>query len=183
MKKVCILIFLILTVLYIGVFANTNFLNQKNSLIIGASEVQFDNDFYNVDGMIYVPIRELSEKLCIPIKWNAMKNQVELLVHEKQVVVEDKTKLKESSVIPDEETAINVGKIILEKYVGKSLEYETEKGVFKIRASYHPRDNSWRVEQCCDYKVGGGGGTANYLPVVVLNRNTGEVIFITEGEV
>lgn len=151
---------------------------KNNTIKIGANDMKFMNDIFNINDMIYVPIRELSEKMGIPIVWNQSSNQVELLTNFKTVSVEGQLKSDDTSVIPDEETAYNVGKIILEKYMGKSLEYETDTGIYYLAVKYHPLDNSWRISQECRYKAGGGGGTGIYSPTIVLNKNTGEVIYI-----
>lgn len=152
---------------------------KNNIMKIGGEYIAFENDIYTINEKTYIPIRELSEKLRIPIRWDGEKDQVELLTDFKTVRTSEGTPSNEAGVIPDEETAYKIGKIILEKYVGKSLEYETEKGVYYLKTTYHQLDNSWRISQECKYKQGGGGGTGIYSPTVVLNRNTGEVTFIS----
>ncbi len=132
----------------------------NNTMKIGINDVRFTNDLLMVDDKLYVPIRELSEKLRIPVLWDEEKEQVRLSTDYKTIRVSEGTELKEEGVLPDDETALLVGKTILEKYVGKPLEYETEKGIYYMDVKYHKRDNTWRVYQKCKYKIGGGAEQA-----------------------
>ena len=61
-------------------FATNIAVHKNKELKVGIKEVQFKNDFYMIDGKMYAPLRELSEKLGIPINWNEEKEQVELMV-------------------------------------------------------------------------------------------------------
>ena len=176
-KGILIGLILIMAISTIAMAANVC-LVSSNVIKIGAENVRFYNEIYNINDKIYVPIRDLAEEMKIPIEWNEEKNQVELLTDFKAISVSDNTQINEMGVIPDEETAYAVGKVILEKYVGRTLEYETEKGIYFLKVTYNRLDNSWSVSQECKYKIGGGGGTGVYSPTVVLNKNTGEVTFI-----
>ena len=183
MKKIILGCLILIIVTSIVAFAANIYLANSNVIRIGAEDVKFNNEIYLIDEKTYVPIRELSEKMQVPIIWNEEDNKVELLTDHKTVNTSKETIINEEGVIPDAETAYRVGKIILEKYVGKSLEYETEKGVYYLQVEYHKLDNSWRVSQECEYKIGGGGGTGIYSPTIVLNKNTGEVMYINTHSV
>ena len=91
----------------------------------------------------------------------------------------DYTLLKEGGVLPDEETALAVGKIILEKYIGKPLEYETDEKIYYLSVTYREDRNAWNIQQFFDYKDGRHWAASGiYLPNITLNKNTGEVMFI-----
>lgn len=61
----------------------------------------------------------------------------------KMVHIPEKIQYKEEGVIPGEATALKIGKIILETYAGKSLEYETdEKNYYLAVSSYNEEYNS-----------------------------------------
>lgn len=177
MKK-WILIGLILVIGTSTIVMANNMYTIDNVIEIGSEEVEFKNDIYNIDGKTYVPIRELSEKLRIPIEWDEEKNRVELLTDYKFVHTPEKMTLKEEGVIPDEQTAYEIGKIILEKYAGRPLEYEKGNKIYYLSVRYQKEYNLWRVQQSIKYKVGGGGSSGVYVPGVTLNKNTGEVISI-----
>jgi len=183
MKKTVILAAFAVILLVTNVLAYNCTNNDELIILKNTQRMNFKNPVYIIDNLTYVPLREFSEKLGIKVDWEEEKKQVKLLVNDKRIDVGDDTEYKDDGVIPDKETALIVGKTILEKYLGRPLEYEAEEGTYYLRAIYHSKDNSWRVEQMCDYKVGGGGGTgpSNPFPVIVLNRNTGEVIYITQG--
>lgn len=178
MKKIILsMVVLIIVVPMVAIAANI--VVSNNTVKIGNDNVRFKNNIYLIDEKTYIPIRELSEKLRIPISWDEEKHMVELLPNLKTIRVSEDTELKSGGVIPNKEIAYKIGKVILEEYIGKSLEYETEKGSFFLKTTYHPKDNTWRISQECKYKKGGGGGTGIYSPTIVLNKNTGEVIYIS----
>ena len=173
-------VFLGIFVSTVGVAANI-YLLSGNIVRIGAKDVKFNNDLYIIDEKTYVPIRELSEKMRIPILWNDEKKQLELLTDFKTIHVSDKTELKEEGIIPDEQTAYQIGKIILERYAGEPLEYETDERIYYLQTQFQEKSNSWRISQTYEFKNGNHGwssGDAFYVPSVILNKNTGEVVSI-----
>ena len=129
---------------------------------------------------LYVSIRNLCDALGIPIYWNDDENEVHIDIYNKKVQVSDKTEYKEEGIIPDEETALTVGKAILEKYAGKPMEYETEDKVYYLKVEFLERYNAWRLYQTFEYKNGGvwSVGDEFYSPTVTLSKSSGEVIFI-----
>ena len=148
----------------------------------GDEEIGFSDTIFTSNDKMYVPLRELCEELRIPLEWNEEREEAVMEINNKKIEVSDKTEYKEEGVIPDEETALAIGKIILEKYVGKRLEYETEEEIFYLYASYDQEANCWIIGQDMKYKDGRllifGDGNGSYIPEVILNKNTGEVIYI-----
>lgn len=100
----------------------------------------------------YVSVRNLCDVLDIPIHWDGEKNEVHMDVYNKKVQVSDKTEYREEGVIPDEETALIVGKTILEKYANRPMEYETEDKIYYVRANFIEAENAWLVVQNFKYK-------------------------------
>ena len=79
------------------------------------------------------------------------------------------------------EIAYNIGKILLEKYSGKSLEYVKDNKTFYLTVDFHEETNTWLVYQTFKYNEEGGwiaSGSGLYVPSIELNKNTGEVISI-----
>lgn len=150
------------------------------SIKVGNEIIEMEYPIFIQNGRTYASIRELCDKLNVPVYYNEDKNEVHLDIYNKQTPVNDKTELKDEGVIPDEETAYIVGKAILEKYVGKALEFETDDKVFYLRVKYIEQFNSWLVIQTFRYKAEGEGwaGSGIYFPCVYLNKNTGEVLAI-----
>ncbi|MBE7011372.1 MAG: hypothetical protein E7415_01715 [Ruminococcaceae bacterium] len=90
-------------------------------------------------------------------------------------------RLKNGGVIPDEETALVVGKAILEKYTEKPLEHETEDKIYYLEVEYLDQQNAWRICQTFRYKDENKGWSAGgkfYRPYVVISKQTGEVLSI-----
>lgn len=128
---------------------------------------------------VYVSIRNLCDALGIPIYWNEGENEVYMDIYNKKVPVSDKTSFKEDGVIPNEEAALAIGKIILEEYAGRSLEYETDEKIYYLKVTYIKETNAWNVTQFFEYKDGRRWTASGvYLPTVKLNKNTGEVMNI-----
>lgn len=180
MKKWILSCLILIAATQLVVMAANVYLANSNVIRIGAEDMKFNNDIYTIDEKIYVPIRELSEKIRIPILWDGGKNQVELLTDFKTVHTSEKTQLKEDGIIPDEETAHEIGKVILEKYAGEAMEYETDERIYFLIVKFQEQYNSWRVTQTYKFKDEnkGWGSSGIYVPEVILNRNTGEVISI-----
>jgi|GEM_PF-1989302 len=163
------------------VFANVSGIFElvDYNIKIGNDVVKLQYPMYINDGRIYVSLRGICDKLGIPIEWNNENREVEMDIYNKKIPVSDKTLFREDGVIPDEETALAVGKTILEKYVGKSLEYETDEKIYYLKVTYIKESNVWNVTQFFDYKDGRGWAASGvYLPNVKLNKNTGEVMYI-----
>ena len=179
-KKVIFALVLVFYIITTIVFATERIYQVKNNEIqIGPEIIHFTNRIYNIEDKTYVPIRELAEALRIPIIWDSDNDRVFLNNTHKMVHVPEKSQYKEEGVIPDEATALKIGKIILETYAGKSLEYETDERNYYLTVSYNEEYNSWLVKQSYSYKDGTGGGAVGiYEPAVILNKNTGEVISI-----
>lgn len=162
--------------------------NERNECVLTDSGFEINGKLsklarpaLNLNGHIYVPVREFCEKLDLSVNWNDSENKVIIGPdNEKKISTSDKTELKEG-VIPDEETALAVGKIILEANVGKKLEYETEDKVFYLTAYYFEDDDIWCVKQTFKYKDETQGWQSRddvYIPSIELSGSTGEVLYI-----
>jgi len=173
----------ILLIVTTAVFANVSgvFNIADFNLRIGNSTVELQYPIYVIDDRTYIPLRSLSEELRIPIHWDYENREVKMDIYNRRIQVTDRTPFREEGVIPDEETALIVGRAILERYAGRSLEYETEDRIFYLRVSFIAEFNGWSVSQTFRFKDGrgwGAGGAGTLLPFVRLNRNTGEVMYI-----
>ena len=147
---------------------------------IGDAVVKLQYPIFINDDRIYVSVRSICDKLGIPIEWNGESKEVEIDIYNKKVQVSDKTIFKTEGVIPDEETALIVGKTILEKYAERPMEYETESRIYYLYAEFIESENAWLISQRFRFKnpnSGGGIGWADYSNVK-LNKFTGEVMFI-----
>lgn len=137
---------------------------------------------YLKDNRVYVSVREICEKLGIPVYWNEENEEVKIDIYNKNVPISDKTLRREEGVIPDSETAFTVGKLLLEKYAGKPLEYETEDKVYYLEVYFREDLNAWRIYQTWKYKdekkMWAMGGVGGYIPCITLSRETGEVLYI-----
>ena len=132
------------------------------------------------DDRIYVSLREICDKLRIPIEWNEKENEAHIDINNKKILVSDKSDYKEEGVIPDEETAYQVGKTILERYVNRPLEYETENYVYSLGTTFLEDENAWIVYQDMRYKKGPLFIRSKPdLIEIKLSKNTGEVLFIS----
>ena len=157
---------------------------EYNEIKIDNRREGFHKPLFIVDNSLYVPLRELMDKIDIPIQWNEEEAlaEIEPSYKDNYQPVENLyafTEWKEDGVIPDKETALAVGKLLLEKYMdGTQLEFENESGIYYLDAVYSPADNSWRVYQAKIHKTGGGGGSGIYSPTIILNKFTGEVTLI-----
>lgn len=128
----------------------------------------------------YVSIRELAEKFNVPIKWDSTNKEVIVSTELKQVELSDKTEFKPNGVIPDKETAYKIGKILLEEYMGQQIEYTTEDKVYFLNVEYREKDNVWIISQRFEYTNGlqWTYGDSIYIPTIMINKNTGEVVYI-----
>ena len=172
--------FVICLTLIISITATAfNLLNSNIKL--GNKSITMEYPLFIRDNRVYVSIRNLCELLNIPIYWDEQEKEVCVDIYNKKTPVSSKTEYKEEGVIPDEETALAVGKVILEKYAERPMEYETEDKIYYLNVRYYADGNFWRIVQWYDYKdkhSGWAAGDQFYMPVVYLNKNTGEVIYI-----
>ena len=177
MKKKIIFAFVICLSLIITVSA-VNISDYK--IIFGYEDITSQSQSFIQDDKIFVSVRNLCDELNIPIYWDENKKEVHIDIYNKKTPLSDKTEYKEEGVIPDEETALIIGKTILEKYAGRSLEYETEDKIYYIDATYIKRFNAWMISQTYKYKFVGGwsAGDRFYWPHVILSKNTGEVLYL-----
>lgn len=166
--------FTLIIVTSITVFSTSGY-----TIRLGNKVIEMQNPIFMCDDRIYVSVRNLSEALGIPVYWDENKNEVRLDIYNKSIPVSDKTEYKDEGVIPDEETAYVVGKAILEKYAGKSLEYETEDKIYYLKVTYHEYLNAWSITQWFDFKNGGGWAASGvHIPNVIISKSTGEVLSI-----
>lgn len=183
-KKIVMMTVLIISIIsIITVFAADSGLFEKvdYSIKIGNASAEPKYPIYLKDDRIYVPLRSFCDELKIPISWNDEENAAILDINNKNISVSDKTQLKKEGVIPDEQTALAIGKIILERYAEKSLEYETDDKVYYLTAKFDERCKGWRVCQMFKYKDENRGWSAGdkfYIPTVILNKQNGEVLYI-----
>ena len=165
-----------------AVFADMNdiFEVAENTIKIGQNDVKLQYPAYIHNDRLYVSIRGLCDKLGIPIEWNSENGEVKLNVNNKKVTVSDKTVYNDDGVIPDEKTAIAVGKIILERYAGMPMEYKTDSRIYYLRAEYLKDENAWIVVQNFKNINPESGGSTDFADFanVKLNKNTGEVLYI-----
>lgn len=151
---------------------------ENNSVVIYEDEMEFENPIYNVDGLTYVPLRELGEKLRIPVGWNEIKKQAELETRNKRILKTEATELVNDQIIPDEATALAMGRAILEGQTGRKMEYKTSYGEYYLNVWDYENLNVWRVSQWVDLNEGGIGVNYDISPTVWLNKNTGEVMYL-----
>lgn len=141
--------------------------------------VQLDEPLYIKNDRLYVPLRNMCDTLGIPIEWDDNTKEATLNVYDKSIKVSSKTELNEEGVIPDGETALAIGKAILESYMGRPVEYETETEIFYLRAEFLQEKNAWRVIQNFKFKDGIAGGIdGGEFINIEINKNTGEVLYI-----
>lgn len=178
MKKLIISFVCTVTLAVIAVSAYA-FADANQTVIIGTKEVKFDNAIYVIDDKNYVPVRELCDKLGIPVLWNGENGQITVDINRKEIPHNDTTAnaVLKNGVIPDAETAKNVAKSILESCLGKPVEYKDDGYEFYLTAEFSEKQNSWTVTQYAKYNGEFFGG-GNVSPVICLNRSTGEVVGI-----
>lgn len=182
MKK--IVLFLLLNTIILSVFsvsANSQIYDAKNCTVkLGNSNVDLQGKMFFMDNRLFVPLRRICDELRIPITWDDKTQEAKMDIYKKEIEVSDGTQLKEEGVIPDEETALAVGKLLLEKYAGRELEYETEKRTYYLRAVYIEEECAWIVVQNFVYKNPNAFGSTDFskFPTIKLSRKTGEVLYI-----
>ncbi len=146
----------------------------------GPNDAQMQYPIYESEDRVYVSVRDMCDNLGIPIEWDEENREINVDMYNKKVPVSDETEYKEEGVIPDEETALAIGKTILEKHLGEDVEFETEDKIYYLDVQYLEDTNSWEVFQTFKYKNENEAGIVptDFFPKVVINKNTGEVIDI-----
>ena len=151
------------------------------SIKVGNDTAKMKYETFVKNGRIYVSVRDMCNVLGIPISWREDEKEAFIDIYNKQVPISRETERKDEGVIPDKETAYTVGKAILEKYAGKTLEYETEDKIFFLRVDFIDQYNAWRISQTFKFKnegMGWAAGDGFYTPSVILNKKNGEVMSI-----
>ena len=168
MKKIIIFTVAIIFMINTVVFAASLIISETKVLVLGKEE-KFENDIYNDNGKIYVPVREFCEKLNIPIEWDE-KNKSIKVEAANMVIRSDST--EEKDMIPDEETAINVARIILEKH----MERKIENNMYELSASLD--GDEWHVYLDFSKK---SNSFSSHTPLicVYLSKITGAVKYIS----
>ena len=159
---------------------NGSFFN-KNQVQISTLFYTFSNDIFIKDSRLYVPIRELANILNIPIEWDEEKKIAKLLPENKRVmmIIGETNQIDKSSfcVVPDEGTAYNIGKIVLESVLQESVVFNSKEWSSELEVSYEESTNYWLVTQKVYYKGNLYNGV-NANNNVLINKNTGEIIKI-----
>lgn len=181
----CIIYVLVLTAFCVG--ATNNRFDITQSIKVATYDVKVEDNVVHLsnvlvdNGTTYVPLREICWELGYYANWEQDNWAVNIFPYEsKKINVSPTTKLKDEGVIPDKETALTIGKAMLEKYAGKELEYENEEVVYKLDATYLENEEAWLVIQTFKFKnpLSGGGADYNYFPQIKLNKYTGKVLYI-----
>ena len=163
-------------------FRSGIFQEVRYNIKFGPNDAQMQYPIYESEDRVYVSVRDMCDNLGIPIEWDEENREINVDMYNKQAPVSDETEYKEEGVIPDEETALAVGKTILEKYIGEPVEYETEDRIYYLDVIYVERENVWNVSQEMKYKDGRVwfvGGLGIETRRVCLNKNNGEVVYIS----
>jgi len=180
MKKfTAIIILLLFSTSFVFANGDTLFNSFTQTIKIGSSDFKPDDFNYVKNDRVYVPLRSFCDSIGVPVTWNNETNVVDVNIYNKKISTSQKTEYKDDGVIPDEETALAIGKVLLEKYSGKTMEYETDDKIFYLKAEYIQEINSWDIIQWHDYKDGRKWiASGIYLPKVRINKSTGEVMYI-----
>jgi len=141
-----------------------------SKIIISGQEASFENQIYNENGRLYVPLREFCDKINTPVLWDEEKNSAFVLSSNEFLLGADTEK---KDVIPDEETAKSIGKIIMEKYMGRKL----ENNMHEFYA--YPVEDLWCVQLVYSEKSHTYGGDMQHLVTIRLSRKTGAAVFIS----
>lgn len=146
-------------------------------LIVDYETQRFEHEPLVLDGVTYVPLRECAEKLGYQVEWDQVRQRIEVDTSRRNVkdLRTNTEDIIEQGVIPDEETALAVGKIILEKALGQSVEYQDGDRKLWLEADYHTAYNEWWICQVGSYEGELCYWTNYFTPFVALNKSTGEV--------
>ena len=149
-------------------------------LVVDSETQHLEHEPLLLDGVTYVPLRECAENLGFSVEWDEETGHIEVDTNRRNVQhLETNTEvISEQGVIPDEETALAVGKIILEKALGQSVEYQDGDRELHLHANYYTKLNSWMVYQAGTYEGESYYWTNRPTPFVALNKSTGEVTCI-----
>lgn len=184
MKKVILLIgIFILMSSCLAVFSDgEDIINQcKYPLYINGARYLEKDYFILNDETVYIPLRKFCDFFNIPIHWDGEKQIISANYYERNKLCwDDESEFK--PVIPDEETALEIGRFLLEKHTGRKMEFETEENEWFLKVSH--ADNTWLVFQTYRNKktgvefvlVSGDGARGVAFPAVIMLENTGEVI-------
>ena len=146
MKKGIIITIVVLLCVVTAVSVSA-FEHSNCNIRLGNKDVTMEYPVFMQEDRVYVSLRNICDLLGIPVHWNEAENQVHIDIYNKEIPVSDKTERKEEGVIPDEETALAIGKIYLERYSGKQMEYETDEKIYYLRAEFIEEENVWLVVQ------------------------------------
>ena len=156
--------------------------NYKIKVDNVAAKMQYP--VYINNNRLYVSLRDICNQIGMSIEWNDEEKTAEIRrgsidTSEKGVIISGKTEFRKEGAIPDEKTALAVGKAILEEYAERPLEYTTDKRIYYLRASLI-EENTWLVVQNFKYLNPNSGGSTDFAEFahVKLNKNTGEVMYI-----
>lgn len=152
----------------------------KVELTVDHKTLELEHEPLIVDGVTYVPLRECAEKLGFNVEWNGETRCIDVDTYHKEILnkKDEAEIIDEQGIIPDEETALAVGKAILESAMGRSVEYRDGARELYLTATYYPFDNNWRIDQLGKYEGRFWSGGNYNAPFVALNKNTGEVTYI-----
>lgn len=146
-------------------------------LVVDHETQDLEHEPLLLDGVTYIPLRECAEKLGYQVEWDQERQQIKIDTSRRNVqdLRTNTEGVAEQGVIPDEETALAVGKIILEKALGQPVEYQIGDRKLWLSADYYPVYNEWRVSQAGTYEGDFFYYTNYFTPMVALNKSTGEV--------
>ena len=129
-----------------------------------------------INDRVYVPIRSLGDSLNKSVDWDGETNTVYITSDNKKIGAFDGEKNVEKEIIPDEETAIAIGKLYLERYTSGSVEYENSDKVVYLKA--YRQDTLWHIYQTFYYKDGRGWAGSIDSCSIKINAENGEVVYI-----
>ncbi|MBQ3055520.1 MAG: hypothetical protein IJC88_05390 [Oscillospiraceae bacterium] len=153
---------------------------RHNSIFIfgAGGECEFENEILYIDGKTYAPLRELMEFMRIPVEWWEINGLAVINPCMKEIYLDGEPPVVDG-IIPDEETALKFGKMILEQQTGTKMEYQTLHARFYLRVSYMEGINAWDVWQDAEwFGESPGNGHGPFKPCVRINKATGEVIYL-----
>ncbi len=151
--------------------------SQANvKLTLNGAAQKLEHEPVLLDGVTYVPLRECAENRGYQVMWDEDARQIEVDTYHRRIPDQCSTeKVDEQGVIPDEATALAVGKAILEGAMGRSVEYKDGGREFYLKAHYYENTNVWEVFQSGKYEGYRYYGTNVISPGVILDKATGEV--------